>query len=172
MADEDLDDLIEEKPAGIKKLAIYAAIGVLVIVGGVGGSMYLMGGFPPELSMDGASDAAEQQAAVKKEAHYFSLDPAFVVNFQGGSKRSRYLKVELDAVTHDEDVLLVVRKHMPLIRNNLVLLFSNQTYDEMLSHEGKEKLRAETLIEIQKVLEKESGGKGVDEVYFTSFVMQ
>jgi flagellar FliL protein len=40
------------------------------------------------------------------------------------------------------------------------------------TREGKEKLREETLEEVQKVLLEETGEPGVDNVFFTSFVMQ
>ena len=61
---------------------------------------------------------------------------------------------------------------MPVIRNNLVMLFSSQTYKALMTVQGKEKLREQALREIQKVMEKETGEKVVDNVYFTSFVMQ
>ena len=38
--------------------------------------------------------------------------------------------------------------------------------------EGKEKLRADALAEIQKVMKAETGKPGVESVFFTSFVMQ
>ena len=40
------------------------------------------------------------------------------------------------------------------------------------TQEGKAKLRKEVLKEIHKVLEAETGKEGVEEVFFTSFVMQ
>jgi len=65
-----------------------------------------------------------------------------------------------------------VKNHMPVIRNNLVLLFSSQTYDSVSTLEGKEALREEALTVIQKILEEETGDPGIEAVYFTSFVMQ
>ena len=50
--------------------------------------------------------------------------------------------------------------------------FGNQNPETLNSREGKEKLRNETLAEIQKVMTEETGEKGVENVFFTSFVMQ
>jgi flagellar FliL protein len=75
-------------------------------------------------------------------------------------------------MTRDPAVTDLVTLHMPVIRNNLMLLFSNQTYDTVSTLEGKEALREEALEVIQQILEEETGDPGVEAVYFTSFVMQ
>jgi flagellar FliL protein len=163
MADE--IEEIEEKPVGSKKkLILIIVIGLIIIGGGAGGAFFFMGDKSGEPS-------AEVVEEVVKKAHYFSLDPPFVVNFHSDG-RGRFLQITLDAMTHDEAVLDVVRTHMPAIRNDLILLFSEQDSATLVTPEGKDALRAATLATIQKVIEKESGQKGVEEVYFTSFVMQ
>jgi flagellar FliL protein len=58
-----------------------------------------------------------------------------------------------------------------LVRNNLLLLMSNRTYQTLMSREGKEKLRQEALAEIRNIVKKE-GGSNVDDLLFTSFVVQ
>jgi flagellar FliL protein len=117
-------------------------------------------------------EAEDEEEGAHKQAFYSSLAPAFVVNFQGKDSKSRFLKVELDVVAREEESLEAIKTHMPKLRNNLVLLFSRQIYEDIISHEGKERLRAEALTEIQKVLKKETGKKAVEDVFFTSFVMQ
>jgi len=53
------------------------------------------------------------------------------------------------------------------------MLFSNQTYETISTREGKEKLRTEALDVVSKVIADEGGkGKYVEQLYFTSFVMQ
>ncbi|MDX1519669.1 MAG: flagellar basal body-associated FliL family protein, partial [Gammaproteobacteria bacterium] len=103
---------------------------------------------------------------------YFSLDPAFVVNFQGKS-RARYLQVNIDGMTRNEEVKLDVTKHLPQIRNNVVLLLSSQEYEFLMKPEGKDTLRKSLLKEINNILENETGAEdAVEDIYFTSFVMQ
>jgi flagellar FliL protein len=48
---------------------------------------------------------------------------------------------------------------------------SNRNYQSMMSREGKDKLRAEALAEVRAVQKKE-GGPDVDDILFTSFVVQ
>ena len=55
--------------------------------------------------------------------------------------------------------------------NNLLLLMSNRNYQTMISREGKEKLRDEALAEVRAVQKKE-GSPDVDDLLFTSFVVQ
>jgi flagellar protein FliL len=60
---------------------------------------------------------------------------------------------------------------MPLIRNNLLLLMSNRDYQSLMSREGKDKLRQEALAEIRAV-QKKQGGADIEDLLFTSFVVQ
>jgi flagellar basal body-associated protein FliL len=54
-----------------------------------------------------------------------------------------------------------------------MLLFSSQQYEDLLTQEGKEKLRQATLDVIRKALAAESGNAdGLERVYFTSLVIQ
>jgi len=65
-----------------------------------------------------------------------------------------------------------LKTHDAEIRNNLVLLFSSQTQEAVSTRAGKEKIRAQALAEVQSILQKHIGRPGVEEIYFTSFVMQ
>ena len=48
---------------------------------------------------------------------------------------------------------------------------SNRNYQSMMSREGKEKLRQEALTEVNAV-QKKQGGDSVDDLLFTTFVVQ
>jgi len=155
------------KRSGLK-IALIIVIPLLLISSTVAG-LYLGGVF------GGGGDTEEGQGEEEQEviapAIYISLDPAFVVNFAEGSK-ARFLQVTVEVMTRDNQVEQHIRTHMPVIRNNLVLLFSSQTYESVSTLEGKESLREEALTVIQKILEEETGDPGIESVYFTSFVMQ
>jgi flagellar FliL protein len=75
-------------------------------------------------------------------------------------------------MAHDQKTIDSVQKNIPLIRNNLLLLMSNRNYQTMMSREGKEKLRQEALTEIRAVQKKQGGGPDIDDLLFTSFVVQ
>jgi flagellar protein FliL len=105
-----------------------------------------------------------------KPSVYYAIDPPLVVNFEDGSA-VRFLQITMEIMAHDEKAIESVQKNIPLIRNNLLLLMSNRNYQSMMSREGKEKLRQEALAEVRAVQKKE-GGPDVDDVLFTSFVVQ
>lgn len=104
-------------------------------------------------------------------AIYLPIDPTFVVNF-AGQGNARFLQITVEVMTRSSEVLEHINAHMPVIRNNLNLLFSDQHYDKISTLEGKERLREEVLEVIQRILEEETGDPGIEAVYFTSIVMQ
>lgn len=161
------EDEDEQAKAGGKKKFVIIAVVVLLLLGGTGAAMMLLGGDQAEVT-GGEAVSAEPTG----EPIYVPLDPAFVVNFQDKNHRTKFLKAELSVVTFDEDVEEAIARHMPPIRNNLILLFSRQLYEDLLSHEGKETLRAEALAEVQMIIERQTGKSGVENLYFTSFVIQ
>jgi flagellar FliL protein len=105
-----------------------------------------------------------------KPAVYYAIDPPLVVNFEDGSV-VRFLQITMEIMAHDQKAIDSVQKNIPLIRNNLLLLMSNRNYQSMMSREGKEKLRQEALTEVRAVQKKE-GSPDVDDLLFTTFVVQ
>jgi flagellar FliL protein len=77
----------------------------------------------------------------------------------------------MEVMAKDQKGIDSVQKNIPLIRNNLLLLMSNRDYQSLMSREGKEKLRQEALVEIRAV-QKKQGGDDIEDVLFTSFVVQ
>jgi flagellar protein FliL len=159
---------------GKKKLLIFIAIGVLVLGGGGAGAWLMLGGKHDEA---GGKGKKEQVAREKKEAPkgpplFLPMDPPFVVNFQS-EQAVRFLQVSAQIMTRDPKTLEELKVADPIIRNDLLLLLGNQKYATVSTLEGKEELRRQSLEAVRKVLE-DNGGEpqNVENVYFTSFVMQ
>jgi flagellar FliL protein len=159
-------EITETEGGGKRKIVIIAIVALLVLGGGA--AAFLLTGGEPEAAADGTAVDAKPTA----EPIYIPLDPAFVVNFQDKNDKTKFLKAELNVMTFDDDVSAAITKHMPAIRNNLVLLFSRQLYEDLLPHDGKEALRAEALSQVQAVLQQHTGKPGIEDLFFTSFVMQ
>ena len=186
-------------PSGSKKLIIIVVVAVLVSVGAaVGVTLALTGGkhHGKEVAAkhekgddDEAADAdagddeaaAEEEAGEAKEGKegagpaYVALDPPFVVNFQDEKKHTKFLKAEISVVASNAKVQEAITRHMPAVRNSLVLLLSKQLFEELSTNEGKEKLRAEALGAVQGVIKKQANkktAKGVKDLFFSSLVMQ
>jgi flagellar FliL protein len=113
---------------------------------------------------------AEEGAAVKQTL-YLALDPPLIVNFPD-SDAVRFLQVTITVMAHEQAVLDAVAKYNPVIRNNLITLMSGRDSQAMMTREGKEKLRQEALKEVQAILKKENGAPGIEDLLFTSFVVQ
>jgi flagellar FliL protein len=151
----------------MKMLIIVLVVVQLVMFGGLAAFLMSSG----ILNKQGGQQASTEHEDKSAEAIYIPFDPAFTVNF-GGASSSRFMQVTIEAMTHDPKVVEEVNKHMPVIRNSIVLLLSSQTVEAVSTLEGKEKLRQEILKSIQKILKERTGNTGIDEIYFTSFVMQ
>ena len=65
-----------------------------------------------------------------------------------------------------------VKANDPLIRNQLVALFTQQTNEAMSSVEGKEKLRQEALKQTQQVMNDETGKPVVEDLLFNNLIIQ
>lgn len=141
------------------KAMMFAGIAALVLLC-AGGYLYTRG------------HGAQAAVTPPKPAELFlPLDPAFVVNFQD-QDATRYLQVGVTVMTHDPAAVQAMKDSDPVIRNALVMLFSNQTYAGLSDVSGKKKLQAQALDAIRKIVADKIGKPDVDALYFTSFVMQ
>jgi flagellar FliL protein len=183
MAQEDDLDLDmeggEEAPKSKSKLLIIILIVVLLLGVSATATLMLTGVLSSddetlaatETSSGGKSDKNAKTLKTKLPLNYIPLDPPFVVNFSGDTD-IRFLQITIEVGTRNPEAVEAIKEQRPAIRNSLVMLFSSQDPYVLNTREGKEKLRAETLSEIQKVMKDETGSKGVEKVFFTSFVMQ
>lgn len=117
---------------------------------------------------------AEEKEKVQK-AIYTELKPSFVTNFGGNDgKKLRFIKADISVRASSAEAIDKVMAHNPLIRHQIVMLLSRQT-DESISGStgsGQEAIRLEALKLVQAVLVAETGGPQIDDLLFTSFVVQ
>ena len=124
-----------------------------------------------------AADAGKKRvrAEVKKKAPdgppvYHAFEP-LVVNFEE-SGELRFLQLTVEVMAHDPKAIAAVQANTPFLRNNLLLLIGSRDLKQLLTREGKEQLRALALAEVRAVLQKVSPESEIEDVYFSSFVMQ
>lgn len=145
-------------------ILIIAAVIVLAAAGA--GAWLLLG------HSDSKSKTARAAAKPAGPAIYVALDPPFVTNFEA-DQAVRFLQLSVEVLTHDQPTVDIIKANDPIVRNDLLLLFSNQKYADISTSAGKERLRSQALDAVRKVVA-ENGGKpdNVEAIYFTSFVMQ
>ena len=171
MADKG-DKADSEKKSKILPIVLIALGAVLLAVASTGATMYLMSSRLAEKApAEGVSEEEQAQPADMGPPIYFGLEPAMVVNFQHPGP-VRFLQVRVQVMAREKEVIEAVKEHMPAIRNDLMMLFSSQRYETIKSRDGKEALRQAVLGEVQKILTEQTGKTGVEQVYFTNFVMQ
>ena len=151
-------------PARKRRLPLIIAIAVVVLGAGGGATWWFLG--------RGEAHDAAAAAAPPAEPIYVALDPPFVVNFEAGAQ-VRFLQVAVQAMTREPAVAELVKRHDPMVRNALLLLLAGQSYESLATREGKEALRRRALEELRTVVKAQGGdGAKLEDLYFTSFVMQ
>ncbi|MCW8882540.1 MAG: flagellar basal body-associated FliL family protein [Sedimenticola sp.] len=164
---EDLD-LGAENGAGSKKKLIIIIAGVLLLLMISGGAaFFLLGGEEEVIEGDGQADVVQEQLP----AIYHPLDPVFVVNLPPGGK-ARMLQIGVQVMARDPEVIAFVKNNDPMLRHNLLSLFSSQRDAALRDRKGKEKLQSEVFSTINKIIKDQKGPGEIEAIFFTSFVMQ
>ena len=192
--DKEKQEPAAAKGGSKKKLLIIIAAAVLVLGGGAAGAFFFMhkSAADEEVSADsgegeqadakdtkkekgkakGKKDKKGKAAEPKLPAIYVEFQPPFVVNFDAKGVM-RFLQVSMQVMTRDHETSELIKLHDPKIRNNMLLLLGSQTIDTISTMEAKEELRKKALETIVKIVDDEGGeGKKVEDLFFTSFVMQ
>jgi flagellar FliL protein len=113
----------------------------------------------------------EHEGAKAGAAQYLPISPAIVVNLND-NVTMRYLSVDMELMSRDGNAIELAKTHMPRIRNTLMMLFTQQKYDDIVDRDGKERLQKQALAAVQAVLKEETGAPQVQGLFFTNFVMQ
>jgi flagellar FliL protein len=160
---ETLEDGEGQAPAKGGKGLILIIVSLLVLGGGGFGAWKYFGA---------RDEAKKVEVEQKVPPRYVNLDPPFVVNFESESM-VRFLQVTIGIITRDLAVEAMVKENDPRVRNDLLMILGNQTYESVSTTEGKEALRTRCLESVRTIV-KEMGGdpKKVEALYFTAFVMQ
>lgn len=119
-------------------------------------------------------------AAPKGPPLYLAMDPPLVASLQDNGT-IRFFQVSIEIMARDEKALTEVQELMPIVRNNLLMLFGGQSLPTLTDRDQKEELRQAALDEVRKIvrdnrLPQRSAKAGprpdIEDLYFTSFVVQ
>ena len=167
MADDSELTLKDPAAAKKKKLIMVVVLAVIVLgIGGAGAWFMLAGSDKP------AADVAE---AVKpsgpQPAFYVAMLRPFVFNVAGG-QRDRLVQIKIQLMVRGAAAEALARQNSPLIEGTLLRIFSAATAEQLMTFEGKEKLRQDSLEECRRVLNDLVSSPVIEQVLFTGFVMQ
>lgn len=154
-------------PAASQSKMLVIVLTALLAAGAAAGGVYFF------LSNQASATTGEKQRTVAKAAAlYVKFEPPLVVNFESRGM-TRFLQVSIEIMTRDASTASMLQQHDPRLRNDLLMLLGNQGYETLSTREGKERLRGEALQTVAEVVAAEGGdATQVEQLYFTSFVMQ
>ena len=155
---------------GRKKLFVLLA-GLLVLLLAAGGTTWYFL-FHKKTEAARQVEASKAAAIAKSVAEEAQIGPMveikeFVVNIIGQDV-AHYVKASMSLELDRETTLDEVNKRMPQIRDAILLLIGNKTYEELQDIQGKNQVKAEVKSKINAFLKT---GK-VNNVYLTDFVVQ
>ena len=101
---------------------------------------------------------------------YYEFPGNFTTNLKDSKK---FLQISLGVSTqYDEQVMVNVESHQLALRSEILGTMSDFTAEAISSREGKAELAKSLKNGINKILEDVEGFGGVENVHFTSFVLQ
>jgi flagellar FliL protein len=153
-----------DAPAGSNKKKLVIIIAALLVFGGAGGGAAWF--FLHD------SKAGEHAKEVKKRGPpVFVPLEAFTVNLQSEGP-DQFLQTTFTLQVQSSDQIELIKQNMPKVRNRLLLLLSSKAASEISMIEGKQKLAAEIIAQVNLPFEDKGPEQEVSDVLFTSFIIQ
>jgi len=104
------------------------------------------------------------------QATYFQIPAPFTSNL---TDSDAFVQVSIAVSTYyDNRVIQAVQTHETAIRSAILLMMAQEQELALSEPRGKEALQAKLLRTVNDVLKEKTGFGGVDNVYFTNFVIQ
>lgn len=111
-----------------------------------------------------------KDAAVKAPVEYVEIDNAFTSNLVD---TGRYLQVRLSvSTTGGADVVAAIAKHKPAVISAVLSVLGELSEIDVADRVAKDKLRGRLKAGINDVLRAKGETTGIDEVFYTSLVVQ
>lgn len=172
--DKDVEQTEEKAGGKKKKLILFGVIGIVLIITVVL-VLWLFGGSssqqPAASTGSGSPSPSSSPRPEVGNALYVGMPRAFVFIVPGDS-RERTVQIKAQLMVRGEENEELAKKHIPLIEGTLHEVFSSSTADRLKTAEGKGQLRELALAEVRSALEEVTGNPVVEQVLFTSLVMQ
>lgn len=103
---------------------------------------------------------------------YHNLTPALIGNLADQGNRLKFFKADVSLRVSGTEAEEKLKRHEPLIRHQLVMLFSAQTSETINAPDGRENLRLEALKKVQDAINDEEGKPIVEDLLFNNLIIQ
>lgn len=165
---EKKEDPAEKKGSKKKLFIIIGGVVLLLLICAGAAAFFLLKKDPPPAE-DADPGSQVPVPTIEKQAEIgpmVNIDE-FIVNIISADT-PHYVKASLTVELSNEAVQEEVEKRMPQMRDAVLLLIGNKTYEELQDLQGKRQLKAELSNKMNSFLQ--TGN--VKSIYFTNFVVQ
>lgn len=176
----------KKKGGLMKKLIFFVFLPLLLIGGGVGAGVFAAGKFgshgpkldpnrPKLVLKEGESGPVDLPEGQKPnpevyKSTYYPMETPFTSNLRD---TDGYLQLGLGVSTYyDQKVVDHLKDSDMPVRSAVLEVLAQQSAEVLNTPAGKLALRKELKLAINRVLQEREGFGGVDDVYFTSFIIQ
>jgi flagellar FliL protein len=169
MAD-DAKKAADAAPEGGKKKKLFIIIGIaafLILIGGGVAGFFLLKKEPPAEEKDPGLEVPVPEIDQKAEIGPMVNIAEFIVNIIS-DENNHYVKAALTIELSSEPAKEELTMRMPQVRDAILLLVSNKTFEELQDLQGKKQLKAELLSKLNAILQTGQAKS----IYFTDFVVQ
>ena len=116
---------------------------------------------------------AKDDDAINPVAIYYQFPEPIRVNFQRQSNdQVRLFQIKVALMSYDQKIIDNAELNLPMLQDALRTLLTEQTIESISSVEGRQALQVTALETIKALLKEETGKDDLEEVYFTSFILQ
>jgi flagellar protein FliL len=123
--------------------------------------------FVPVWAMAGGH-GGEGEGAEASGPTYVEMTPKFIINLVDPKK---YLMINVQLLVEGPENIAKVKKHMPILRNDMIMMLSNLHASDVQTMEQREALRLKTRQLIIDILTKIQNPDGFRDVYFSEFLV-
>lgn len=113
-----------------------------------------------------AGDDKEGEAGPVIE--YIEMTPKFTVNL---AEPKKYLLIKVQLLVEGAEAIEKVKKHMPMLRHEMILMLSGIPRADLETMEQREALRVKTKELITDALAKAENSDGFRDVFFSEFLV-
>lgn len=185
-----------KKKGGMKKMLVIGVAALVLIGGGVGAGLYAAGSGLVGGGHEGPKEDPNKPKLVAKaenhdvkvpittgkglgdekfdrskfQATYYPIENPFTSNLRDSDG---FMQIGLGVATYyDERVIEHLKNNEMPVRSAVLLTLADQDGFVISTPEGKKELQKELKDAINQVLVSREGFGGIDDVYFTSFIIQ
>ncbi len=181
MSDEDADDEGEGEDGELeggdedggssgggfsgKKIALFAGLPLLLIIGGVAGAYFtglldsVLGGL--------TSEEAEESSPLAGDVMFYDL-PEMLVNLNTGGKQTNYLKIKVSLEVENEAMLAQLDNLLPRVVDNFQVYLRELRVEDLNGSAGLYRLKEELLVRVNTAIKPHK----VNDVLFREMLVQ